>query len=476
MSVVSNIWNIKDLRKRILFTLGLIFICRFVATVPTPGVNTAAIGKAISEAESHSGGGLMGMFNLFSGGALGLFAVGTLNIWPYISAQIIIQLMTAVIPSLERMAREGDVGRQRLNQVTRYLTLVLCAGQSLSLAIALEQGAIFNVENPVYAPGWGFRILTMLCMTSATMFFMWLAEQMTQRGIGNGGSMIIMINIVSRLPFAIGSTWVAWKAGQLDFIRLALLLILAFFVFAGTVALTLGVRRVPIHTARRSIRGGMGGSGLSTSYMPLRVNFSGVMPIIFAGPILMAVAWVCSHCTSQGLSDFVENAAKTGNTAFSVTLAKGALWCLEQLQSFGAALYSSTSGTYLVCYALLILFFSFFWVATQFNAVRTADDLKRSGGYVPGIRPGLPTAEFLDDTMTRVTLIGAVGLVIVAVLPAIIQNWLKAPPALAGFLGGTSLLIIIGVALDTMRQIESFLVVRDYDGFLKHGHLRGRRG
>ena len=448
MSVVSNIWNIKDLRKRILFTLGLIFICRFVAMVPTPGVNTQALGSALSSAEKSSG--LMGMFNLFSGGALGQFAVGTLNIWPYISAQIIIQLMTAIIPSLERMAREGDVGRQRLNQVTRYLTLVLCAGQSLALALALEKGSGFGIQGLVNNPGWGFRILTMLCMTSATMFFMWLAEQMTQRGIGNGGSMIIMINIVSRLPVAIRDTWSKLGTGELDFMRLALLLILAFFVFAGTVALTLGVRRVPIHTARRSVRGGMGGSGLSTSYMPLRVNFSGVMPIIFAGPILMAIAWLCQQARNVRFLKFVS--------------------------SFGSSLASPSSGTYLVCYALLILFFSFFWVATQFNAVRTADDLKRSGGYVPGIRPGLPTAEFLDATMTRVTFIGAIGLVIIAILPAIIQTWLKAPPALAGFLGGTSLLIIIGVALDTMRQIESFLVVRDYDGFLKHGHLRGRRG
>ena len=448
MSVVRNIWNIKDLRTRILFTLGLIFICRFVAMVPTPGVNGAAIREALSNVKG-SAGGLMGMFDLFSGGALGNFAVGTLNIWPYISAQIIIQLMTAIIPSLERMAREGDVGRQRLNQVTRYLTLVLCAGQSLVLAIALEKGGVFGIQNLVYTPGWGFRLLTVLCMTSATMFFMWLAEQMTQRGIGNGGSMIIMINIVSRLPVAITQGIVAYRTGELDFIRLVFLLILAFFVFAGTVALTLGIRRVPIHTARRSVRGGMGGPGLSTSYMPLRVNFSGVMPIIFAGPILMAVAWLCQHCKVSWLS-----------------------W----VEEFGSALAKGTSFAYILCYSILILFFSFFWVATQFNAVRTADDLKRSGGYIPGIRPGLPTAEFLDATMTRVTFIGAIGLVIIAILPAIIQTWLKAPPALAGFLGGTSLLIIIGVALDTMRQIESFLVVRNYDGFLKHGHLRGRRG
>ena len=446
MSVVSNIWKIKDLRTRILFTLGLIFICRFVSVVPTPGVNGAAIAQAMNEA-SRTGAGLLGMFDLFSGGALGMFAVGTLNIWPYISAQIIIQLMTAIIPSLERMAREGDVGRQKLNQVTRYLTLVLCAGQSLGLAITLEHG-FGGVQNVVYAPGWSFRLLTMLCMTSATMFFMWLAEQMTQRGIGNGGSMIIMINIVSRLPRAIAEGIEAFREGNFNFVQLAVLLIVAFFVFAGTVALTLGVRRVPIHTARRSVRGGMGG-GLATSYMPLRVNFSGVMPIIFAGPILMAVAWLCNKCHVSWLS-FVKE--------FGMSLARG------------------NTPAYLLCYTALILFFSFFWVATQFNAVRTADDLKRSGGYIPGIRPGLPTAEFLDATMTRVTLIGAIGLVIVAILPAIIQRWLKVPYELAGFLGGTSLLIIIGVALDTMRQIESFLGVRNYDGFLKHGHLRGRRG
>ena len=445
MSVVSNIWKIKDLRSRILFTLGLIFICRFVSVVPTPGVNGAAIAEAMKEA-ARSGAALLGMFNLFSGGALAQFAVGTLNIWPYISAQIIIQLMTAIIPSLERMAREGDVGRQKLNQVTRYLTLVLCAGQSLGLAITLERG-FAGVQNVVYTPGWGFRLLTMLCMTSATMFFMWLAEQMTQRGIGNGGSMIIMINIASRLPAAIAEGIQAFRVGQFNFVQLVFLLIVAFFVFAGTVALTLGVRRVPIHTARRSVQGA---SGLTTSFMPLRVNFSGVMPIIFAGPILAAAGWLCQR--AQNIDS------------------------LRWLYDFGNSLVTVTSGLHLVLYAALILFFSFFWVATQFNAVRTADDLRRAGSYVPGIRPGLPTAEFLDATMTRVTLIGAVGLVVVAILPAIIQRWLHTPQLLAGFLGGTSLLIIIGVALDTMRQIESFLVVRNYDGFLKHGHLRGRRG
>ncbi len=449
MSTIRNIWNIKELRNRILFTLGLIFICRMMTTVPTPGVNGAAIAEAMKNAAQSGAGGFLGMFDLFSGGALSQFAVGTLNIWPYISAQIIIQLMTAIIPSLERMAREGDVGRQKLNQVTRYLTLILCVGQSLALALSLEKPGAFGIDGSlVYSPGWGFRLLTILCMTSATMFMMWLGEQITARGIGNGGSMIIMINIVSRLPVAIVQALESYKAGGFNFVQLVFLVLLAAFVFAGTVALTLGLRRVPIHTARRSV-GGRTAAGLATSYMPLRVNFSGVMPIIFAGPIMMAAGWLFSKCNANWL-----------------------FW----LKDFGNALSRSHGWTYMIVYAILILFFSFFWVATQFNAVRIADDLKRSGGYVPGIRPGLPTAEFLDATMTRVTFIGAIGLVIIAILPAIVQRWLSVPNGLASFLGGTSLLIIVGVGLDTLRQVEAYLVVRNYDGFLRHGRLRGRRG
>jgi preprotein translocase subunit SecY len=453
MSVLGNIWKIKELRSRILFTLGLIFICRMVAVVPTPGVDASALRAIIESMQRTAGGGFMGMFDLFSGGALSQVAVGTLSIWPYISASIIIQLMTAIIPALERMAREGETGRQKLNQTTRYLTLFLCLIQALAIARGLESaGSLGGGDVPiVYTPGWGFRVLTMLTMTSATMLLMWLGEQITARGIGNGSSVIIMINICSRLPAALmqgASLFIpaGGVAARFGVFHLVFLLLLAFFVFAGTIALTQGLRRIPIHTARRTV--GARVSGGQNTYMPLRVNYTGVMPIIFAGPILGALGWLLRQVNASWLG-----------------------W----LKWIGTALHNQAGWLFTITYTVLILFFSFFWVATQFNAVQIADDLKRSGGYIPGIRPGLPTAEFLDMTMTRVTLIGAIGLVVIAVLPGTLQTWMDVPGLLAGFLGGTSLLIIVGVALDTMRQIESYLVMRNYDGFLKHGRLRGRR-
>ena len=454
MSAFSNIWKIKELRTRILFTLGLVFICRVISIVPTPGVNASALTALIARSNESATGGVMGTFDLFTGGALSRCAVGTLSIWPYITASIIIQLMTAIIPSLERMVREGETGRQKLNQTTRYLTLILCAAQAYGIATLLENPGNMGMgtDQIVSFPGFGFRILTMLTMTSATMLTMWLGEQITERGVGNGTSVIIMINICARLPEAIYSAVIKFipAGGQpatFNIFHLVLLLSLAFAVFAGTIALTQGIRRVPIHTARRSV--GNKAVGGQNTYMPLRVNYAGVMPIIFAGPILQALGWLFSRIQSD-------------------------ISWLSWLRTFGIQLKEAT-GFYLPLYAVLIIFFSFFWVATQFHAVRIADDLKSSNGYIPGIRPGLPTAEFLDLTMTRVTFIGAIGLVIIAVLPMLLTQQLSIPYMLAGFFGGTSLLIIVGVALDTLRQVESYLVMRNYDGFLKHGHLRGRR-
>ena len=456
MSTLSNIWKIKELRSRILFTLGLIFICRLVAVIPTPGVDIGAM-KALIDAHRNAAGGLVGMLDIFTGGALERCSVGTLSIWPYINASIIIQLMTAIIPSLEKMAREGDVGRQKLTQVTRYLTLVLCAGQAYAIAAGL--GSMTSPSGAPIVPfsSFGFRILTVIAMTSATMLVMWLGEQITERGIGNGMSVIIMVNICARLPGAIYETVLKFfpqggQPAELNFFTLVFLLALAFFVFAGTILLTDGVRKVPVHAARGAVGGRVAG-GRST-YMPLRVNYAGVMPIIFAGPILTVLGWLFSRVDAPWLG-----------------------W----LQRYGDNLYNGygrPGPCFLISYALLILFFSFFWIATQFNAVRIADDMKASNSYIPGIRPGMPTAEFLDLTMTRVTVIGSVGLIIIALLPSVLRSWGggQLPAELASFFGGTSLLIIVGVALDTMRQIESYLVMREYDGFLKHGRIRGRAG
>ncbi len=453
MSTLSNIWKIKELRSRILFTLGLIFICRLVAVIPTPGVDIGAM-KALIDAHRNAAGGLVGMLDIFTGGALERCSVGTLSIWPYINASIIIQLMTAIIPSLEKMAREGDVGRQKLTQVTRYLTLVLCAGQAYAIAAGL--GSMTSPSGAPIVPfsSFGFRILTVIAMTSATMLVMWLGEQITERGIGNGMSVIIMVNICARLPGAIYETFLQFldKSNGLNFFTLVFLFFLAFIVFAGTILLTDGVRKVPVHTARGAVGGRVAG-GRST-YMPLRVNYAGVMPIIFAGPILAVVGWLFKHVNVSWLG-----------------------WLKRYGQNLSLG-YDQPGACFILSYAALILFFCFFWIATQFNAVRIADDMKASNSYVPGIRPGMPTAEFLDLTMTRVTFIGAIGLIIIALLPSILRGWGGGvlPAALASFFGGTSLLIIVGVALDTMRQIESYLVMREYDGFLKHGRIRGRAG
>ena len=447
LSAFSNSLKIPELRQRILFTFGLIFISRIITTVPTPGVDAAALQLAIQNVERTASGGFMGWIDLFSGGALSRCAVGALAIWPYISASIILQLMTAIIPSLERLAREGDVGRQKLTQYTRYLTLVICVVQGFFLAVSLEHpGALGLGRGVVLVPhgGWGFRILTVLTLTTGTMMLMWLGEQITERGIGNGVSLIITINICSRMPMAVYYAYSMFQpvdgVARFSIFHLVGLVVLFFLVVAGTIALTQGQRKIPIHTAKRVV--GRKVYGGQNTYMPLRVNYSGVMPIIFASAMLAFPAMLMRRIPfTRGL----------------------------------AAMLQMGEPLYMVCYAAMILFFSYFWVATQFNPLQIADDLKRNGGYVPGIRPGRPTAEFLDHTMTRITLIGALFLTVIAVIPTLMHRQFSIPWLVASFLGGTSLLIIVGVALDTMRQIESHLLMRHYDGFLKKGRLRGRR-
>lgn len=447
LSAFVNSMKIPELKKRILFTLGLIFVCRLVATVPTPGVDAAALQSAIADIQSRTGGGFMGWIDLFSGGALSNCAVGALSIWPYISASIILQLMTAIIPTLERLAREGEAGRQELTQYTRYLTLIICVVQGLFLAISLENPGALGIDRVIVGnPGWAFRVLTVLTMTTGTMLLMWLGEQITERGIGNGVSLVITVNICSRIPGAIyqGINMFKPVGGMAKFsvFHLVGLLLMIFLVTAGTIALTQGQRKIPIHTAKRVV--GRKVYGGQNTYMPLRVNYAGVMPIIFAQAMLTFPAMLLAKVPLE--------------------------WCrtLASELQMGSPLYLTIYGT-------LILFFSYFWVATQFNPLQIADDLKRNGGYVPGIRPGRPTAEFLDKSMTRITLIGAIMLTFIAVIPTIMSTQFGVPWLVASFMGGTSLLIIVGVLLDTMRQVESHLLMRHYDGFLKKGKLRGRR-
>ena len=447
LSAFVNSFKIPELRNRLLFTLGLLFICRIITTVPTPGVDASQLQAAIEARQSSSEGGFIRWFDLFSGGALSNCAVGALSIWPYISASIILQLMTAIIPALERLAREGDTGRQKLTQYTRYLTLAICVVQGLFLAISLENpGALGLDRQIVTAPGWGFRLLTLVTLTTGTMLMMWLGEQITERGIGNGVSIVITINIISRLPDAviqgIGMFAKVDGVARYTIFHLIGLLAMIILVTAGTIMLTQGLRKIPIHTAKRVV--GRKVYGGQNTYMPLRVNYSGVMPIIFAGAMLAFPA---------------------------VLLGKVNMDWARQL----SAALQIGEPLYLVLYGGMILFFSYFWVATQFNPLQIADDLKRNSGYVPGIRPGRPTAEFLDRTMTRVTFFGALFLTVIAVIPEVLSGQFKVPWLVSSFMGGTSLLIIVGVMLDTMRQIESHLLMRHYDGFLKKGRLRGRR-
>ena len=442
-----------------MLTAGLVFVSRLISMIPTPGVDWQTLQAELARIRetAGAGGGLMDWFNVFSGGALNQCAVGFLSIWPYISASIIIQLLTAVIPMLEKLRQEGESGRLKLAQYTRYLTIGICVFQAFALATALQNPASFGLGNVqiVTRPGFGFNIMTVIAMTTASLFVMWLADQITQRGIGNGTSLIIMINITSRLPVAIIEAWTRYFGlggitATKSPIELLLLLLFGFAITMGTVMLTQGLRKVPIHSTRRAAGGGSNTYGMQQTYMPLRVNYTGVMPIIFAGPLIQFPAAILSRIPPEYT------------------------W-LSWLKWFGAQLVDMTSPIHLTAYAILIMFFAFFWVATQFNAMQISDNLKREGSYVPGIRPGRATAEYLDALMTRVTLIGGTGLLVIALVPQLLRGMMELPWEMASFFGGTSLLIIVGVALDTLRQMESHLLMRNYDGFLKHGRLRGRR-
>ena len=461
MKGFSNVFRIPELRKKILVTLGLVFVCRLVSQIPTPGVDWRALQSVIETArQTSTGGGLLDWFDVFTGGAMAQCAIGFLSIWPYISAQIVIQLLSSVIPALEKLKKEGESGRQQLAQITRYLTIFLCVVQSWGIATMLSHpgalGPAFAGAEIVVNPGLGFHLMTVIGMTTASLFVMWLADQITTFGIGNGASLIIMINITSRLPQAIISAWERYFGlggvqASAPIMELPILIIFFLAVVMGTVLLTQGVRKVTIHSTRRSVGGG-NTYGLQQTYMPLRVNYTGVMPIIFAQPLIQipsALLMKMTDSTSAGFSGTLNRFAQN---------------------------LSNPTALHMVVYAALIMFFAFFWVATQFNAIDISENLKKDGSYIPGIRPGRATAEFLDDMMTKITLIGGTGLLIVALIPMLLMGWMSVPWAIASFFGGTSLLIVVGVALDTLRIMESHLLVRKYDGFLSHGSLRGRNG
>ena len=447
LSAFANSLRIPELRQRILFTFGIIFVCRLIAAVPTPGVDAVALREFMAQIRTMAGGSFVGLFDLFSGGALENCAVGALGVMPYISASIILQLMTAVVPALERLAREGDTGRQKITQYTRYLTVLLCIVQGYAMALTLENPEALGINRQiVLIPGWGFRLMAIVTMTTGTLLLMWLGEQVTERGIGNGMSLIITIGIVSSMPGAIQAAVNMFKpidgVVQFSLFHLIGLLVMIFLVIASVIAVTQAQRKIPVQYAKRVV--GRKVYGGQSTYMPLRVNYSGVMPIIFGQAILMFPTKLFG-------------------------MLPGSFF-----QSLSSALNYGTM-THNILYGVLILFFSYFWVATQFNPIQIADDLKKYGGYVPGIRPGKPTAEFLDRTMTRITLAGALFLAVIAVIPTVMAQQFRIPWIVASFFGGTSMLITVGVMLDTMRQVESHLVMRYYDGFLKKGRLRGRK-
>jgi preprotein translocase subunit SecY len=447
----ANCFKIPELKSRLLFTLFVLGICRLVSMIPVPGLDGAALADYFSK--SAAGGGMLGMYSMFTGGALERCAVGSLGIMPYISATIIIQLLTAVVPQLSKMVRE-EGGRAKIIQYGRYLTVPLCLGQGMVMAIGWEHAESifsgFSGNLVSYENLWWYRIQTTIILTTGTMLMMWLGEQISERGIGNGVSLVITIGILARLPAAGQALRDMFLPGKgveshFNFFHGIALVLLLVAVIAGVIAVTQAQRKIPVQYAQRAVgrKVFQGGS----SFMPLRVNYSGVMPVIFAQAILMF---------PQRILQFL---GSSFNIPFLVDLAR--------LLNEGAMLY-------MIIYGLMILFFSYFWVATQFNEIQIADDLKKYGGYIPGVRPGTATSDFLHNAMHRITLAGAVFLTIIAIIPIMLSREMNVPYAVATFFGGTSMLILVGVMLDTMRQMESHLLMRHYDGFLKKGRLRGR--
>jgi preprotein translocase subunit SecY len=462
INTFKNCFRIPELKSRIFFTLAVLAICRLEAVIRVPGLNGQALADYFKQHASQ--GGVLGIYSMFTGGALEHCAIGALGIMPYISATIIVQLLTAVVPQLSKLARE-EGGRTKIIQYGRYLTVLLCLGQGLFMAIGWEHPEkLFGAGiGQLLLPGqnlWWYRIQTTILLTTGTMLLMWLGEQITDRGIGNGVSLIITIGILARLPQAFvslndmfrptGGFEARFNIGH----AIALVLLLAG-VIAGVIALTQAQRKVPVQYAQRAVGRKVYAGG--TSFMPLRVNYSGVMPIIFAQAILM----------------FPQKFFQLVYEAMVNSRAPGGKFVADICHRLSIML-AERHWFYLTIYALMILFFSYFWVATQFNELQIADDLKKNGGYIPGVRPGQATSEYLHNAMSRITLAGAVFLVIIAVIPLLLYNQMGIPYPVATFFGGTSMLILVGVLLDTMRQMETHLLMRHYDGFLKKGRLKGR--
>ncbi|ABL66391.1 preprotein translocase subunit SecY [Chlorobium phaeobacteroides] len=435
---IRNINKIPELRQRILYTLLLLFIYRLGSHITIPGVDMAAVAAATP---SHTND-LFGLFDLFVGGAFARASIFSLGIMPYISASIIIQLLGAVTPYFQKLQKEGEEGRQRINQMTRYGTVLIAALQSWGVSVSLASPASFG---RVVVPDTGilFTITAVIILTASTVFVMWLGERITERGIGNGISLIIMIGILARFPQSLVSEFRSVSLGSKNWIIEIIIIAMMVAIVAFVVLLTVGTRRIPVQHAKRVV--GRKVYGGSTQYIPMRINTAGVMPIIFAQSIMFL--------PGTFLSFFPEN---------------------EVMQSV-AGILAYDSWWYALMFGTMIVFFTYFYTAIAFNPKEVADTMRRQGGFIPGVRPGKSTADFIDNILTRITLPGAVSLAIIAVLPTFLTKFANVTPGFAQFFGGTSLLIIVGVGLDTLQQVESHLLMRHYDGFMKTGKTRGRQ-
>jgi preprotein translocase subunit SecY len=456
-----NIFQVGELRNRVLFTLGMLAVYRIGNHVVVPGVNTEALALLAEQARNT----MFGLYDMFSGQNLSKMTIFALGIMPYISASIILQLLTVVWPYLERLSHEGELGRRKITQYTRYGTIVLSIVQAAAIAIFLERQTNIAGGLPlVYHGGWGFRLMTILTLTTGSALVMWIGEQITERGIGNGMSLIIFAGIVVGLPRAVLTTFDQLRTGQMSLIRLVLLLVMMVVVIAAIIFMERGQRRVTVQYAKRLVGRRMYG-GTST-HIPLKVNTGGVIPVIFASSLLALPATVSGAFASGG---WVQKA-------------------VTQL-AYGMPLYN-------LLYVTGIIFFAYFYTAIIFNPDDVAENMRKYGGFVPGIRPGKRTAEYIDTILTRITLVGAIYLALVAILPeflitgfkvapipfigeqldALLPEWVTQGLNVTFYFGGTSLLIIVGVAMDTVQQVESQLIMRHYDGFMKKTRIRGRRG
>jgi preprotein translocase subunit SecY len=460
-NALKNLFAVTDLRNRVLFTLGLLGVYRIGGVIPTPGVNTEALALLAEQTRNT----MFGLYNMFSGNNLAQMTIFALGVMPYISASIILQLLTVVWPTLERISKEGELGRRKITQYTRYLTLALAIVQSLGIAFFLERQTQVAGGLPlVYDPGWGFRFLCVLTMTTGTMFVMWLGEQITERGIGNGMSLLIFAGIVVGLPSAVLTTLDQMRTGQISLLRILFLLVMMVAVVWAIIYVERGHRRITVQYAKRVV--GRRQYGGASTHIPLKVNTGGVIPVIFASSILAFPATVAMMFES-------------GSWGRAVA---------DQL-AYGMPLYN-------LLYVVGIVFFCYFYTAIIFNPDDVAENMRKYGGFIPGIRPGKRTAEYIDTILARLTLVGALYLACVALLPeflltgfrvapipfigeqldAVLPAWFTQGAGVTFYFGGTSLLIVVGVAMDTVNQVESQLIMRHYDGFMKKTRIRGRRG